>query len=84
MLTAYSIFSAETLGDLRRLIFSLCKQCKWRLILFHSNKMRLMAFAAGRKDEAFRLLLEVEASDRFGMFKHESARLKKIMAHSPS
>jgi hypothetical protein len=80
VLTTYSIFSAEAQGDLVK-SYSLAKkatQIAPGFIPFKQNAA-LMAYAAGQKDHALGLLSEVEESDKIGLFKRETTRLKSIM-----
>jgi protein O-mannosyl-transferase len=83
VLTAYSIFSAETLENIEKayLLSGQAVQVAPEFIPFKQNAA-LMAYSAGRKEDALQLLSEIEAADRFGMYKQESARLKVIMESS--
>lgn len=83
VLTTYSIFSAEVQGDLLKsyLLAKEATRIAPGFIPFKQNAV-LMAYAAGQKDHAIRLLSEVEESDKIGLFKRETTRLKSIMENA--
>lgn len=83
LLTAYSIFVAETLHDMGK-AYELSEGAVVsapNFIPFRQNAA-LMAFAAGNKIRAQDLLIEVESQDKIGVFKRETERLKSIFENN--
>lgn len=80
LLTAYSIFAAETQENMERAeaLSGLAVQAAPDFIPFKQNAA-LMAYAAGHQERAMQMLAEIEAQDKLGMFKRETSRLKKLM-----
>lgn len=80
ILTAYSIFAAETQGD-----FAKAKEISRQAVLaapdfipFKQNAA-LMAYFAGDRGGAKRMLAEIEEQDKLGLFRRETIRLKSML-----